>query len=97
MKAPREALRAVDLDGYSRPEGFMGFFAAKKELSWPTAMTASARCLQYVLKGRQEARVLSSAHVNPEALLEGEGKPGAERQVVERLAARGLGQASVQN
>ena len=90
MKDPLAVLKAVDLDGYSASKGFIGFFAAQNELSWPTAMTASAHCLQYVLRERKEARILSSAHIDPEALLEGGDKSGAERQVVERLMERRL-------
>lgn len=90
MKDALAVLNAVDLNGYSRSKGFVGFFAATNEPSWATAIEASACCLQHALQGNQEAQVLSSAHVDPEALSELGGKASTERKVVERLVAQRL-------
>lgn len=59
------ALKAVDLDGYSRSPGWLGYSQACEPFSWSTAVRAAELGLTFMRQSNESLVLLSSTHTDP--------------------------------
>lgn len=85
-----QALDHVDLDGYSRSEGFLGYFSSRDKVSWENAQIATSLLFESIGPEILDASIFTSLHVDMDAIVADGGTSSRNTEIVRRLVDHGV-------